>query len=86
MERIDGGTGGDVDGDRVIARNASAFAADQRAAVDAARVIDDANVIDAIAQGRFGGVGAGADMEHGAGDAGIRRDFCPPSGRFGSSE
>ena len=69
-QRFSGGAAWNVDGDRVVARHSPTFAADERTTIDAARIIDDPNVIDAVAQRRRrGGLQRRREME--LGDTGI---------------
>jgi hypothetical protein len=69
VQRLGGRSGRDIDGHALIARNASAFRADERAAIDAAGIVDDANMIDAVAEDDAGRLRGRREVE--VGDAGV---------------
>jgi hypothetical protein len=67
-ERLGGGAGRDVDRDAAVGGDAAPFPADERAAVEAAGVRLDSDVVVADAEEDFGGELRGGEVE--VGDAG----------------
>ena len=67
-QRLGRGAGGDVDRHAIVARHASAFGADERAAIEASGVRQDADVIEADLEDDFRGARARREMEVGHAD------------------